>query len=279
MLKWSEVACEVDMKQKIKVMGEFDYSKHYFATVRDDVQQLLKPLNQYGINYFSYSSFNRNNEEEFLSTDFTSCMIYVNEKYYQNLFCGDPDDYQNGAVLWSDIANSCPAAAKMFGQFKQEAGVANGVVITEKYQDKAIQFYFAGDWENYWLNSFYMNNLDILYAFIRYFKESGAGLLKQASQHKVYVPNAGDKTLLAMKDNRYWHSPHIAEKQLFASKLYGLTKRELECIDYLAKGYTYKMIAKVMDISHRTVEKHLSSAKEKTGSNNLCKLGLLVAAS
>ncbi|CDZ77733.1 DNA-binding transcriptional activator UhpA [Legionella massiliensis] len=43
-----------------------------------------------------------------------------------------------------------------------------------------------------------------------------------------------------------------------------LTKRERECVSFLAKGYSTKKIAKQLTLSPRTVETHLQQAKDKT---------------
>ena len=42
-----------------------------------------------------------------------------------------------------------------------------------------------------------------------------------------------------------------------------LTKREAECVYYLAKGYTIKEIGKALNISPRTVEDNLRRIKDK----------------
>lgn len=44
---------------------------------------------------------------------------------------------------------------------------------------------------------------------------------------------------------------------------YKLTKRELEILDYLVQGYSYKMIADECHISYTTVNSHISNIYEK----------------
>jgi DNA-binding NarL/FixJ family response regulator len=44
-----------------------------------------------------------------------------------------------------------------------------------------------------------------------------------------------------------------------------LSPRELYCIKLMLKGYTAKMIAKKLSISHRTVEEYLTNARIKFG--------------
>lgn len=44
-----------------------------------------------------------------------------------------------------------------------------------------------------------------------------------------------------------------------------LSKRELDCLQLTIKGYTAKMIARVLQISHRTIEEYLNHVRIKMG--------------
>ncbi len=50
-----------------------------------------------------------------------------------------------------------------------------------------------------------------------------------------------------------------------AHKYLGLSKRESECIHYLVRGMTLKLVAKKMGLSPRTVEFYVDNAKDKLG--------------
>jgi DNA-binding NarL/FixJ family response regulator len=67
-------------------------------------------------------------------------------------------------------------------------------------------------------------------------------------------------------------TPVIARKvlQLFSKqnqpirkKEFDLTKRELEILEYLVKGYSYKMIAEECFISYPTVNTHIGKVYKK----------------
>ena len=47
-----------------------------------------------------------------------------------------------------------------------------------------------------------------------------------------------------------------------------LTKREVECLSYVLRGKTALHIARVLDISTKTVESYVASAKLKLGCKN-----------
>ena len=47
-----------------------------------------------------------------------------------------------------------------------------------------------------------------------------------------------------------------------------LTPRERDCLSWAARGMTYQEIAGVLDVSPRTVEQHLASARSKLGAHS-----------
>ncbi len=56
---------------------------------------------------------------------------------------------------------------------------------------------------------------------------------------------------------------------------WGLTKRELQCVQLLAKnGGLYKLIASELAISIRTVEVYLATARKKAGVGNTMALAI-----
>ncbi|ERM83015.1 hypothetical protein P872_06180 [Rhodonellum psychrophilum GCM71 = DSM 17998] len=64
------------------------------------------------------------------------------------------------------------------------------------------------------------------------------------------------------------------EKEIFAfncTKL-GFTNREIEICEMVKAGYTYKKIADQLNISERTVNKHIQNIFKKAGSNNKIEL-------
>ena len=55
---------------------------------------------------------------------------------------------------------------------------------------------------------------------------------------------------------------------LSEGKSVNVTKREAECLSYLTRGYSSKMIAKALGISYRTVEVYCNNLRRKTNSRN-----------
>ncbi len=57
------------------------------------------------------------------------------------------------------------------------------------------------------------------------------------------------------------------KKVTLPSKDVNFSTKQLECLNLLSKGYCMKEIARILALSHRTLETHLNRIKEKTGFN------------
>ena len=70
--------------------------------------------------------------------------------------------------------------------------------------------------------------------------------------------------MLTLEDAPVFHSINAAELK----KKFGLTKREIEIISYIVKGYANKDIADTLYISEGTVKNHLKNIFFKTRVKN-----------
>ena len=95
--------------------------------------------------------------------------------------------------------------------------------------------------------NFYMNHLQDLYQFSDLFKCQAKEMIALAERDTISI--VGHNHLLKEVEQE-------APKDL-------LTTQERICFDYLRQGYTAKMIAKQLRISHRTVEHHLAHMRAK----------------
>jgi PAS domain S-box-containing protein len=78
--------------------------------------------------------------------------------------------------------------------------------------------------------------------------------------------------------NNLRHLPNQAEALNAQSKLAALTEREREVMALAVTGYHNKEIARVLGISHRTVEIHKSKIMHKTGAASLLNLARIADA-
>ena len=80
------------------------------------------------------------------------------------------------------------------------------------------------------------------------------------------------KDILALTDE-FFHLQLVAENLKYnyisnAQQLDKLSLREKECVNCLAKNMTCKEIARALNISYRTVEKHMENIKNKLECHN-----------
>jgi two-component system response regulator DctR len=68
----------------------------------------------------------------------------------------------------------------------------------------------------------------------------------------------------------------VSDGEVFAERLTTLTDRERAVLDQVVKGLSSKAIAKVLDISYRTVELHRGHIMEKLGVHSVAELIRLV---
>jgi DNA-binding CsgD family transcriptional regulator len=126
----------------------------------------------------------------------------------------------------------------------------------------------ARDAENY-----YFDNNDLLLKFVDYFKDAAKPIIEIPSEsHLAHLEQSfdfhqiPDEQLTTDKVSQFLKEVHV-EKRLIQGeyKEVKLTKREIECLDYLALGYGMKGVADILDLSSRTVESYINNAKLKTG--------------
>lgn len=100
----------------------------------------------------------------------------------------------------------------------------------------------------------------------------GSGLAAGARGYVLKTDNASilEAGISAMVAKRAYFSPHISELLLTAaignrkrSRLESFTVRELEVAQLIAEGNSNKQIARILDISIKTVESHRGAAMRK----------------
>ena len=127
----------------------------------------------------------------------------------------------------------------------------NGVTILAKNKEY-VELFSLGSVKSD-LNQFLVNNVinnsDLYFKLADDFLYRASNLIKIWSSEKKAVFH--DKATL---DNIF------ETKDKF---FYDLSDREQQCLFFLVKGYTSKMIAKDLNISYRTVEHYIASAKNK----------------
>lgn len=244
---------------------------HPIATEAEAIQSICRPLQALGIVYFSHARVNEKKELAFLSSHPDFVNLYLQKGYYQHdLHMLNPQNNES-YVLW-DLVERKSKSKKLhsdFTSFNQDHTFS----IIQKNNKGYDIYHFATRPSELSANQMYLENLQNLKLFIRYFQD-------KISCQKSLKDSYTNKTiqLVPSKGTYNTEKPILNNDQSFLqqidyySKCSALTKREDECLHLWLKGYKAKEIADFMELSYRTVQKHLENIKSKIGAGNRCEL-------
>ncbi len=238
-------------------------------TSANEIGEICKPLHKLGITSFNYvrtyddgSQVNLGNIPAWLE------YFYENEFYRIGAFEKHPSNYESGYALWPQLSGQ-----KIFFDARTYFNIDNGITIIEKQMDSCDFYYFGTTKNNAKIINFYLNNIDLLKRFILYFKDRANSIIKQADKDRIVLPDHFDQRESASSNEsciqELFKREFLKETAIKTLKLTGelkgevLTNKQLNCIINLMEGKTAKEIAKTLDISHRTVEGHVTKLKTR----------------
>lgn len=271
-------------------LHQVNFKLHPITLFADEMRHLIDPLNDIAkINHFSYEKITSNNGQKeivFLTTHpaFTQ-HIFMPNKLYELAYCGDVERYKDGFYLWSFFEDDL-----VYKKTFENLGMKNGITIVKKEKDFCEFYFFASSEKSPLINYFFLNNKELFESFTYYFKEKGKYMLQLAEKHKIIMPaSSDDKTVLHAQKylDTIANKTANMKQELFADfkidtlikKCFGtrlertqLTHREYQCVSYLIHGHNAKQIARKLDVSTRTIEKHFEHLKEKTKTHSVLEL-------
>lgn len=209
-------------------------------------------LTTLGCNYFQYLKVFRNGSFSFVTTqpkwaEFTLDLLQKTNKpaVYSHIDATTLDK-NKFTFLWEPNLPEEPV------RLAREFDIANGFTFVERHEDYYYMFAFAAPRVHSRAIDTYFNSLNEMNEFIQKFKYHQRKLINEIDRHCFHVPKARQDSNL--------------EQMLLSSgnkSSLHLTAQELVCIQGLAKGQTYKEIAKALNISHRTVETYLNRVRDR----------------
>src|SRR3989339_822520 len=237
-----------------------NYKKHHSAISGPLMKQICKGLEEsYNITHFSYEKLYNNRRVTFLTThpDFTE--IFIQNKFYEFAFTGDPQEYITGYYLYDTLPkNELMEACHDFN-------FARGIILVKQHESYCEFFYFAAPNHINTMNNFFINNLHLLEQFTFFFKEKAKTLIQEAERCQLLCPSNLKENLLSNTNiqKSVIKQPCYFKITTNAYDPYLITPQEKNCLLYLKQGYTAKEIGKKIGISHRTIEKHVDHLKSK----------------
>ena len=130
----------------------------------------------------------------------------------------------------------------------------NSLAICEREDDKAYCYYFIGSTQEN-AADFYLNNLEL-------FNYYASIIRGRVDVFQKYLNP--DKMTMQDLDRIFKPKPRSIDIP-YKGRIVHLTRREIECIVLLSRGLCVKEIACKLELSARTVEDYIRSAKTKIG--------------
>lgn len=221
---------------------ELNIAKHKMSTFTSDMLDIAKPLYKiFDLRHFSYKKIFPGRKISYLTTTLPTFEAFLQGRFYKQ-YNTEVERYCSGIYLFneSSVTNQ---SQEWFGLMRDNYNLDNGLIIVEKRQKYVEVYYFATTPQNTAINHFYINHPEIFKNFCLYFKDKAQGIISIVEQDKIiYSDDSSARFALAK----------------------AISPREYECVSCLARGKTYKEVAKVLGISPRTVEAHIINAKSKT---------------
>ncbi|MDI9637886.1 LuxR C-terminal-related transcriptional regulator [Geitlerinema splendidum] len=169
----------------------------------------------------------------------------------------------------------CTAPDSKLIQLHNSLGIWHGFDISFRLEDSVEGWSFSTSQDRYEINNFYLNNIKIFHRFILHLKERAPSLFEIKDDKQLAVfKNSSDisfQPLLSHKEevNNFLSSlPSNGYSFSINNTIIKLSPREVECVFHFSQGKTSKEIAKILNISHRTVENYIKNVKLKTGQSN-----------
>lgn len=254
----------------------------YSEAVSDKFTQICEPLFKLGVKYFNYHKIFKNG----------SYLIFNNHPEFLKAYLHD--------IATSNISNIGPIFTETITLAMQQPQLYfmlnSDIMSFDPNQEKIIKLYYDFDiWNAFFIfktnanfievyaysmtrsdtyaYQFYLNNLHLLEHFVDYFNERATDLIDCKDQAKlVCFKEQFDSMAISQEDHLARKIEHfLQETQLSKRLIKGknkdltLSKREAECLEYLALGKSMKEIGKTLELSPRTIEFYLRNIKNKTG--------------
>ncbi|MBW8310313.1 MAG: LuxR C-terminal-related transcriptional regulator [Candidatus Paracaedibacteraceae bacterium] len=261
-------------------MNEFNKAKlmlNYNQSIQSRLDEILDPLKIFSITNFAYGKITKDQKYFRIGnhgayTDlFFKLELYNQNKCYRGLLTpsGFKEEKQKKIFLW-DVNDK-----NTFTNYRRSVDMWNGISFYNITKNLIETWAFGGTTLDTGLPSFYLNNMDLLNKFILYFRTVARDIIDISDQSKTMNITFHD----AVDDSSKIDSAALGEfnkkislpKYLITSDNHEffLTSREIELLRYKNQGLTAKEIARIFNISYRSVEDNLDYIRIKSHLKNI----------
>lgn len=241
------------------------------------MQEICKPLESFGINYFSHVHVDNQNQFSAIGLKPEFAKVYLEKNYYNYDIHMATHSTEETYIIWDFL--ECDKETKKLREDTYRFDMHHTFTIVQPGDNGKEYFHFATSAANHSANNSYLQNLTYLKKFIQYFKE-------KIHDHKQLSTSYNFKFSIATERAKFSTVTPLSvaiddnlDQQLALNRIYindtgtYLTKREFECLYWMSMGKTIEDIAAILLITPRTVKAHIANIKEKIGCYNQFQLG------
>jgi DNA-binding CsgD family transcriptional regulator len=238
-----------------------------------EMQELSMPLQKHlGICSFSYMRIYDdcrylsllNGYEEFTKTFFET--IKTSDPHFietmRSIVHGEPQ-----FTLWPTSRENMPPIFSLLDAHN----IWHGFQISYRRDRYCELFSFTFDKSSDDKTTFFLKNIPLLLKFTDFFRNQAGDLIDDRDKSKIAMFSEKFDIKAVNHEDNLQNFLNDLEKPYLLQDLSGnqisLTKRESECLKILTTNKTAKEIANILNLSHRTVELHISNIKNKLGIN------------
>lgn len=232
---------------------------HISYSAQDRVKAILSPLHKMAnIHYFNYS---------LTYPDQTGFTLHTDEHFYEAWYLKQFPFYEFKLPSGWYMCDTIDSSEKI--EFSRNLGIANGVMHIDHQPDKTEVIVFATSPENNSILQFYINEMDLLKKFKKYFIEQAKDLVSIANKQLVHTPETMRVDDVLFQQVRMhtrvcessWNSPFDL-----------LSDRERACCELILKGNSLAATSEQLGLALPTVANYISRAKEKLKFNSRAEL-------
>lgn len=144
-------------------------------------------------------------------------------------------------------------------ELKREFSIHSPLNTFERGKDYFEGFFFTLNTNQNDAVNFYLNHINELENFKKYFKTQSNNIIKLAENSRIKIPENMISNIVGHQLNNKKTNQYL----FYKSRQINLTPREIECLHHISRGFSAKDCAKEINISFRTIETHISNIKVK----------------
>jgi DNA-binding CsgD family transcriptional regulator len=234
-------------------------AREIMLNAASDVDKICLPLKKLGIDFYGLARIYSDGKRIDLNTNASAAKYaYYDTDYYQYYSCESNARELGNQIIFGPTIKDDPTLAML----KEKFNINNMIIFTYEYEHYSEVVSISHHQDQVTAFNCYLANLDYLQQFLYYFKDKARHIIEAFEQCPLETSLLLTNSTVN-KEEQDQLQPLDIDRYYFNDNGDYLTKRELECLNFLACGKSAEEVAMILGISKRTVEFHLNQTKKK----------------